>query len=94
MYLELKDVQPAPNYQLILTFSNGEKRQFDMNPYLNLGIFIELKDITNFKRVRISFDTIEWDNGADLDPEVLYSQSIAIEPDITCEPTPNYGMDK
>jgi len=39
MYLAIKNVQPTSNYQLILTFENGEKRQFDMNPYLGLGIF-------------------------------------------------------
>ena len=30
------------------------------------------------KTVRISFDTIEWDNEADLDPEFLYQKSIRI----------------
>ncbi len=94
MYLAVTNVQSAPNYHLILTFSNGEKRQFDMKPYLNEGIFTELKDISNFNRVRISFDTIEWENGADFDPEVLYKQSIAIEPDIACEPIAKYGIDK
>ena len=73
MYLAVKEVIPTNNYNLILTFENGEKRQFDMNPYLNNGIFKELCDISKFKTVRISFDTIEWDNEADLDPEILYN---------------------
>ena len=75
MYLAIKNVQPTPNYQLILTFENGEKRQFDMNPYLGIGIFRELKDVTIFNSVKVSFDTIEWDNEADLDPELLYNNS-------------------
>ena len=75
MYLAIKNVQPTPNYQLILTFENGEKRQFDMNPYLGTGIFKELKDVTLFNSVKVSFDTIEWENEADLDPEVLYNNS-------------------
>ena len=33
MYVAVKEVKPIGNYNLILTFSNGEKRQFDMNPY-------------------------------------------------------------
>ncbi len=79
MYLAIKSVQPLPNYNLILTFENGEKRQFDVNPFLNQGIFRELKDISKFNRVRVSFDTVEWENEADLDPEILYQQSRKLE---------------
>jgi hypothetical protein len=49
MYLAVKEVKPQDNYFLLLTFENGEIRQFDMNPYLNLGIFRELKDMKLFK---------------------------------------------
>ncbi|MCK9410857.1 MAG: DUF2442 domain-containing protein [Prolixibacteraceae bacterium] len=78
MYLAIKTVKPINNYNLILTFDNGEIRQFDMNPYLNKGIFQELKDISKFNSVRVSFDTIEWDNEADLDPEILYENSVTV----------------
>ena len=44
MYIAIKEVKPTANYQLLLTFENGEKRQFDMKPYLDFGIFQELKD--------------------------------------------------
>ena len=78
MYLAIKDVKPQDNYLLLLTFENGEKRQFDMKPYLDFGIFEELKDLRLFKTVKTSFDSIEWDNEADFDPEVLYLNSIRI----------------
>ena len=77
-YLSIKEVKPAKDYLLHLTFENGEKRQFDMKPYLNIGIFKELKDISMFNTVHVCFDTIEWDNEADLDPEFLYKESQAI----------------
>jgi hypothetical protein len=79
MYLAIKDVIPQDNYLLLLTFENGEKRQFDMKPYLDLGIFKELKDIKLFEIVKTSFDSIEWDNNADFDPEVLYQESLKID---------------
>lgn len=79
MYLAVKYVQPKDNYLLLLTFENGERRQFDMKPYLNVGIFSELKDVNLFKTVRKNFDTVEWDNKADLDPEILYRDSLKIE---------------
>ena len=78
MYLALTNVIPIENYNLILTFENGEKRLFDMNPFLNKGVFNELRDVSRFNSVRISFDTIEWDNDADLDPEFLYNYSVKI----------------
>lgn len=94
MYLAVKNVQPLPNYHLILTFANGEKRHFDMNPYLETGIFKELQDVSLFNSVRISFDTIEWDNEADMDPEILYKESKAIESQIASEPTTDYGVQR
>ena len=79
MYLAIKDVKPQDNYLLLLTFENGEKRQFDMKPYLDFGIFEELKDVSLFKTVKTSFDSIEWDNEADFDPEILYQRSVKID---------------
>jgi len=79
MYLAVKKVIPTDNYNLILTFENGEERQFDMNPYLDKEIFKELRDLSKFNSVRISFDTIEWENEADLDPEILYKYSFKLD---------------
>ena len=79
MYLAIKNVKPLDNYLLLLTFENDEKRQFDMKPYLDLGIFKELRDLGLFKTVKTRFDTIEWENEADFDPEILYQKSIKIE---------------
>ena len=78
MYFAVKEVKPQDNYILILTFENGERRQFDMKPYLDMGIFQELRDLKLFKTVKTSFDSIEWDNEADIDPEILYQESSRI----------------
>ncbi|CEK40114.1 DUF2442 domain-containing protein [Paraclostridium sordellii] len=78
MYLAVKGVKAIDNYKLILTFENNEKRLFDMTPYLELGVFKTLKDENLFKTVKVSFDTIEWSNGVDIDPETLYEDSRSI----------------
>ena len=78
MYFAVIEVKPQDNYILFITIENGERRQFDMKPYLHLGIFQELKDLRLFKTVKTSFDSIEWDNEADIDPEVLYQESSRI----------------
>ena len=75
MYLAVKDVKPIADYKLILTFDDDSVKLFDMKPFLEKGIFKELKDETLFKTVKVSFDSIEWLNGADIDPETLYEDS-------------------
>lgn len=79
MYFAVTEVTPLENYKLSLKFKNGEEKVFDMIPYLETGIFKELKDETLFKTVRVSFDTVEWANEADIDPETLYKDSVALQ---------------
>lgn len=79
---KIKNVQAVDNYHLILTFQNGEIKTFDMKPYLNKGIFKELQDVQMFKTVRVNFDTIQWNNDADFDPEALYEMSLPIKNNI------------
>ena len=76
MYLSIKRVNALEDYKLLLEFENNEKKIFDVSPYLHIGKFSELKDSSLFKSVKISFDTIEWANQLDLDPELLYQKSI------------------
>ena len=75
MYLAVKDVKPLNDYFLLLKFENEEEKLFDVKPYLNIGKFRELKNEKLFKTVRVCFDSIEWDNQLDLDPELLYQKS-------------------
>ena len=79
MYFAVTEVSTLENYKLRLKFKNGEEKIFDMKPYLETGIFKELKDETMFKTAKVSFDTVEWDNEADIDPETLYSDSVALQ---------------
>jgi hypothetical protein len=79
MYFAVTEVTPLENYKLRLKFKNGEEKIFDMMPYLETGIFKELKDESMFKTAKISFDTVEWENEADIDPETLYSDSVALQ---------------
>jgi hypothetical protein len=71
----LKTVIPLSDHQLLLTFDTAERRLFDVKPYLATGMFSELADESLFRSVRVCFDTVEWPNGADLCPEVLYAES-------------------
>jgi hypothetical protein len=78
MYLSVKKVKAIEDYKLLVTFENNENRIFDMSPYLTIGKFAELKDKSLFNSVKISFDSIEWANHMDIDPEFLYQKSKAV----------------
>ena len=74
MYPAVKKVIPKENYILSITFDNRECGILDMKPFLDFGVFQSLKNQSAFARVRVTFDTIEWESGADLDPEFVYKK--------------------
>ena len=73
------DVKPLKNYILQIIFDNGEKKQFDVKPYLKFKPFKELEKENEFKKVRIAGLSIEWENGADICPDELYNNSKKID---------------
>lgn len=79
MYLSVTKVTPLDDYKLLLLFENNEERIFDLTPYLTKGVFKELQDTALFNSVKISFDSIQWGNLADLDPEFLYEESVLVD---------------
>ena len=68
----VKDVKPNPDHTLTLVFENGERKVFDVKPYLDKGIFKELKNLKIFNAVRPFLGSIEWPNGQDFCPDTLY----------------------
>jgi len=75
MYPGVRSVEALSDHRLAIRFDNGEARVFDVTPLLAVGRFQALTAPEVFRRVRVAFDTIEWENGLDLDPEYLYERS-------------------
>ncbi len=71
-------VKPLENYRLFLCFDNGEKKIFDVTPYLSGDWFGQLFDIAKFNTVHISNKHVEWCDGQDIAPHELYENSIDI----------------
>jgi hypothetical protein len=69
------DVKPENDFVLLITFTNGEKKRFDVKPYLGIGIFKELRDRSMFNSVKPFLGSIQWANGVDLCPDTLYTES-------------------
>ena len=72
----VKSVIPNQDYTLTLEFTNSERKKFDLKPYLNIGIFSELKDYNKFCQVKVFLGSIQWEGGQDLCPDTLYLDSI------------------
>ena len=68
----VKAVKPNADYTLTLVFDNGERKVFDVKPYLDKGIFKELKDLKVFNAVRTFLGSVEWPQGQDFCPDTLY----------------------
>lgn len=73
----VRSVKPQENYCLLLTFENGEKRIFDLNPYLEKPVFRQLKNIALFKTARVVSGSVEWQGEVDLSYDTLYLESKA-----------------
>lgn len=73
--IKVVSATPSENYELTLRFSNGEERIFDTTPYLDKGIFAELRNLSYFKQVRLAFGTVQWPHEQDFAPETLYAES-------------------
>ena len=71
----VKAVRPSADYTLTLTFENGEVKRFDVKPYLDTGIFQELKDLSVFNSVRPFLGGVQWQDGQDFCPDLLYEDS-------------------
>jgi hypothetical protein len=63
------------DYSIVLHYQTGESRKANLKDILDKGIYKELTDKTLFQSFKIIFNTLEWPNGADIDPESLYNIS-------------------
>ena len=64
------------DYELLITFSNGEKRVYDGQEDITQGVFTQLRNKALFARARIERGTVVWNDELDIAPEALYAESI------------------
>ena len=76
MLKDIVKVKPLKDFHLHLEFEDGAKGEVDIRKLVKFrGVFEPLKDEAFFAKVDVNpeWGTIFWPNGADLDPDVLYS---------------------
>lgn len=77
MFTEVVKAEYAGGYRVRLWFNNHIEKTVDLESSLKGKVFEPLKDKEKFKCFTIRFNTIEWENGADLAPEYLMELPVA-----------------
>lgn len=74
----LTAVSPVENHHLLLTYETGEKRIFNVAPYIVGSWYSELTDEAYFCSVSLlpGGTGIEWLHGQDIAPHELYELSV------------------
>ena len=72
----ISQVDASYDYQLKLTFTNGEHGSYDCAHLLEFGVFQELKDTYYFKQAKVIDGTVAWSHGQDICPDTLYLDSV------------------
>ena len=72
MFPRVIAVSPLSDYKIEIKFNNDEIKIFDVKPYLEYGVFKELKEMSYFKNVKSENGTVVWKNGQDFCPDTLY----------------------
>jgi hypothetical protein len=75
---DITKVEPLDGYRLRVTFDDGAEGIVDVAKLTGFkGVFASLRDPARFNEVCVHSElgTVYWPNGADLDPDVLYSHA-------------------
>ena len=80
MLPKITNIETLSNYKLRLYYETGEKRLFDVSPYIRGSWYGQLKELAYFKTVHVLPDGsgIEWAGGQDIAPHELYDTSVEI----------------
>ena len=69
--LKVKRVFANNDYTLFVELSDGRSGMFDVKPYLEKGVFKQLKDKNYFKQVKPFFCGIAWPDEQDLSADTI-----------------------
>ena len=73
LLVRVKAIEPGLGFRVCVQFTNGIQRTVDLKPYLHGPIFEPIRaNLATFRSMKIEGGAIAWDNGADIDPDVLY----------------------
>ncbi len=79
MYWDIKKVKPLPDYKIYVETVAGRKGIFDVTPYLDFGVFRELRDINYFNQASVKNGAVTWPHQQDISPETLLAEMLPVD---------------
>ena len=73
--VRVKSVKPLHDFVVSVDFTDGTTREINLEPFLRGRVFENIRqNPSEFQAMKIDgrMGTIIWENGADIDPDVLY----------------------
>ena len=83
--IAVSSVEAVQDFNLLLTFNSGERRCFDMRPYLHYPVFRRLENPSFFSLAHIDYGTVIWPGDIDIAPETLYEYSVPLSNGLTAD---------
>ena len=81
--IKITEVKVVGELSLLVTFSSGEERIFDMLYLMQYPVYQKLKESEFFCTVRVENGILVWGNGeVDIAPEEVYNNSFEYEKQI------------
>ena len=80
MYWDIQTVKPLSDYRIYVEIKDGRKGIFDLKPYLDNGVFRELRDVRYFNQVSILLGAVTWPHEQDIAPETLLAEMVPLDP--------------
>ena len=74
MHWDVKAVRPLADFCIEVTLQDGRQGVFDMKPYLDFGVFRELRSPAYFKQVGVQHGAVTWPHEQDIAPETLLAE--------------------
>ncbi|MCX7011493.1 MAG: DUF2442 domain-containing protein [Candidatus Sumerlaeota bacterium] len=78
MHWDVKSVKALSDYRIYVEIEDGRKGIFDLKPYLDRGVFRELRNVHYFNGVGIVFGAVTWPNEQDIAPETLVAEMLPV----------------
>lgn len=82
--LKIVAIKIIDDLYMLVKFSTGERRIFDLTPFLNYPAFKPLADRKIFDTAKIDHGVLTWlDGDIDISPEAVYKQSLAYNEELS-----------
>ena len=79
MHWDVRQARPLADHRIYVEFEDGREGIFDLKPYLDFGVFKELRDSAYFNQVGVVLGAVTWPHEQDIAPETLIAELLPLD---------------